>query len=132
MREIKFRAWKATDDYGNGKMLTHEHENQAGDLLNEAFSAGMPIMQYTGLQDKNGVEIYEGDVVTGASNTFRVDPAVVKYGLGYFGAATSDDVPDDQLIPLNPKSPFGANFLEVIGNIYEEPGTSRGRTTNGL
>ena len=58
MRQIKFRAWQ---DYGEGhRLLLYDR----GDLA-EFFDAtkGDLIMQFTGLLDKNGKEIYEGDIV---------------------------------------------------------------------
>jgi len=115
MREIKFRAW---DDDG-GRMLTHEHENLAGDLLEAAMSGGMPIMQYTGLKDSKGREIYEGDLLryphrdafTPELGTQSHDVATVRFESGCFMAG------GDYLDILANVCGRG----EVIGNIYENP-----------
>jgi uncharacterized phage protein (TIGR01671 family) len=59
MREIKFRAWH------DGRMILVPrlfHQNENG-LHHDALPAGV-LMQYTGLKDKNGKEIYEGDYLT--------------------------------------------------------------------
>jgi len=104
MREIKFRAWW----YNQKKMDS--------DLSIEriAKTYSMPLdwcklMQYTGLKDKNGVEIYEGDI-------FR---APHDFGPGGFSVRTSS-VPTEHNFDIQWQY-WKVNELEIIGNIYENP-----------
>ena len=66
MREIKFRAWHELNKemvyFKNNKLAKDQFQALClGRLLNGDF--GDVLMQYTGLKDKNGVEIFEGDVL---------------------------------------------------------------------
>jgi hypothetical protein len=100
MREIKFRAWHKDlkemfyNCLVNGSCWWNEDTHYGGEHDT--------LMQYTGLKDCNGKEIYEGDIC-------RSDDieAPIKYLLGafWFGA----------VLLLEPKE------IEIIGNIYENP-----------
>ena len=70
MREIKFRAWlkddkrmievRSIDFHEEGNIITVNYNDIFGFEFNENE---IELMQYTGLKDKNGKEIYEGDIV---------------------------------------------------------------------
>jgi len=63
MREIKFRAWsKNTNSFLDDLSYTHKFDPY-GHVYSPQGSDNYVLMQYTGLKDKNGKEIYEGDVV---------------------------------------------------------------------
>ena len=118
MRSINFRAW----DNENNQMLDVQEINfedcfYGGEMqirttmYNDYFDCReMPLMQYTGLHDKNGKEIYEGDIV----KSFFVDTdeagnEIYKYYIM--------EVKYDEILCSYKIDKF--MNLEVIGNIYE-------------
>lgn len=99
-REIKFRAW---EENGNN-MLSPE---EVGDHTLNRLTEELPyiLMQYTGLKDKNGKEIYEGDII--------------RYE--YTNKWGQDRVSVIKLVHWD-KAGFnitGGRTLNIIGNIYE-------------
>ena len=113
-REIKFRAW----DKDSKKMLIplspvwfEENSWSDEDFAVCADNCNHVLMQFTGLHDKNGKEIYEGDVmrVKALGNPENINPVVW-------------DSENSQCSMINwPMTPYSASFSEVIGNIYENP-----------
>lgn len=105
MREIKFRVWDS-----------HRKIMYQVDPLSFSNGAGI-LMQYTGVKDKNGVEIYEGDIIRGHTGRYQVD-CVVRWSLGNCGFIAEPTITDRTYLCLNPGS---TKSYEVIGNIYENP-----------
>ena len=107
-REIKFRAWDKT----NSKMVSMEYLecHRAGfRLFTEDYAHDFSLMQFTGLTDKNGREIYEGDIVRW--HYMEEGVAVVKYSDHY-----ASWEPFNQL-----RFEVVGDTFEVIGNVYEHP-----------
>lgn len=108
-REIKFRAW-------DGKMMVQNvtpwAENTIIDVdeYSHRINVVETIMQCTGLKDKNGVEIYEGDIVKGQYRNYTVE----HLGAAFRLKSTDGSTPD--LLPVLENS----ERIEVIGNIYED------------
>lgn len=112
MKEIKFRAWKSwrkpTMLYSGQfdiKWSAEDGRYQAIDRTRFDSQWDMPLMQYTGLKDKNGKEIYEGDIVQLAQ--FIIE---VKWVNEFSRFTNKDDY-----------TGFFPKNIEVIGNIYENP-----------
>lgn len=122
MREIKFRAWD-TEFNMMGLVSVLDIEAMRVEAVTEDMSyydfLNFTLMQYTGLKDKNGVEIYEGDVVR--HFVHEVPEPILKqilYFEGSFIAKPSYYEMETYMSLIN-FSPY--RTMEVIGNIYENP-----------
>jgi uncharacterized phage protein (TIGR01671 family) len=120
MREIKFRIW----DKKTGEMRYNVSVNSKG-MARVCRSTGfalqydpeyeeLPVMQFVGLRDKNGKEIYEGDIVKFFDGSFKekiIREVYFDTELLEFGVKNSNALFHCQ---------FSDEF-EVIGNIFENP-----------
>lgn len=141
MREIKFRAY---DNEINKMFYVDIYEYMSWNemaqdeaITYEARENG--LMQYTGLKDKNGKEIYEGDVLKSIENeeAWRVDEIVPLHrhdhvtNIGYFSgkkyhlrenpAGQYNNLDDWMSLP---------EMYEIVGNIYQNPELLPPNTSN--
>lgn len=128
MREIKFRAWDkekgmtyqdnlrwiALSGDGNWTMNTGH-----GSKIQLITGCGFPenhLMQFTGLKDKNGKEIWEGDVVSASIYADEIPQVLeVRWEAGCFVIDYKDSEADFCAVGWFPGT------LEAIGDIYSNP-----------
>ena len=120
-REIKFRAWST-----NLKKMSKPFTLKS-DVMHFANKKGLGtikglqdeiIMQYTGLKDRRGQEIYEGDILK-----FKSLPApysIIEFNLGSFGYFCMKGKDYEYFIGIERTYDKPKNW-EIIGNIHENP-----------
>lgn len=132
MREIKFRTW----DKVNKKIFQVEriifdvdnniciisvflNDNDSPTIMfdQEMRVTDFILMQYTGLKDKNGKEIYEGDIVINKNSESLAyeNTSTVDWHNNISGfTVIFEEIGEDKILGLY-------EHLEIIGNIYENP-----------
>jgi uncharacterized phage protein (TIGR01671 family) len=140
MREIKFRAWIKKESRmaevqnlsQNGKSIVVDDSDMDGAYNRHFGKEKYELMQYTGLKDKNGKEIYEGDIIAGYKGDFVHNViGVVKYcGLSFVFEGTTEENRYEisggkgnnyWRYTVTNSSVKELPEIEIIGNIYEHP-----------
>ena len=114
MREIKFRGWHAEKQamfsLGEDQWDAPDYECLSlNDMIQKMSERGWVLMQFTGLKDRNGKEIYEGDILRSPTGYYYVKAITVDGFHGYrfmYGPSVLTQADGDG---------------EVFGNIYENP-----------
>jgi uncharacterized phage protein (TIGR01671 family) len=118
MRPIKFRAWDTSDriwlDASNNRLTLDGSSLLDANGWPWAIPGRVIIEQFTGLHDKNGREIYEGDVLQLDETYPKRLKAVVVFVDGAFKFEWQDN-------KVTRYSPTGLEDFYVIGNVHENP-----------
>lgn len=115
MREIKFRALTTYGNefvYGdlNQKPIHYDCQIIENGVVHHSVKRSS-IGQFTGLKDKNGIDIYEDDVIHLGDSNIKYQ---VTFKNGYFGGK---QIGNESMIGLF----FWLKNIEIIGNIYQNP-----------
>ena len=139
MREIKFRAWnKNTNSIVYGTPIFYKDGSFTLYEIKESKSVGYGVIncgrcknicQYTGLHDKNGNEIYEGDIIQSTKSKYKrfdndgIYEVYFNEFLCHYALIASRNEWETKHGQYDNYSLTGckAKEFEVIGNIYENP-----------
>ena len=141
-RIIKFRSWDTKPLEGKSKMIygiDKIKEFYDGiELIDELLNGVAPevkIMQFTGLKDKNGKEIYEGDIINWFADGIEKTAIVIWRSCGWCAERFDKDLnvferyyQFSNFIPVEINREGKEDMFdgEVIGNIYENPELLKG------
>lgn len=123
MREIKFRAWLPEGEWNDEGteqeyVMVHDLAFEEYAPINDLLAGVDHLMQSTGLHDKNGVEIFEGDICTFyRGQSHEVGPYTVKWNPDHCGFHLY--LPHEEITTYD-CGPHRTG-IEVIGNIHENP-----------
>lgn len=124
-REIKTKVWdktnkKWTRDYiisPNGSVLC-----ESGNLMYEmVHEVEIELMQFTGLKDKNGMDIYEEDIIQDKEKTYQVFGGPGGFSINTFQDEIRDAYTAENALADRQTTDYVQQNCVVIGNIYENP-----------
>ena len=129
MREIKFRAW-LQHEKEMSEVLVLDNQEEKVFVVRKDGAAGwrmfadIELTQYTGLKDKNGAEIYDGDYIRYSMRTINgsIYTHVCRVFQHESGTWRIEGYHEDNHSYKTKGTVYAAHLIcEVIGNIYENP-----------
>ena len=123
MKTIKFRAWDVLNSKWFDDIFAVGHSDEGNYVIDldrwVYFEPTVIIEQFTGLLDKNGKDIYEGDVVMlkEAKRRYEVIFRDYSFKLKHF----EDDVTQDLIWGALSRVKDFMWTIEIVGNIHENP-----------
>lgn len=126
MRELKFRAWAKGYEKWCHRIEYIDDGLWLGyvdDGIGELSTTDIIVEQYTGEKDKNGKEIYEGDIVKTESPNegMNFEAGAIDYHQAMFLVCNAPKFSDPELTHSETLGYYCDTELEVIGNIHENP-----------
>ena len=137
---VRYRAWISEADTMTNDLKGIDFENETVVLKKYYWEDGFPVeeevfeveignailMQSTGLKDKNGKEIFEGDVVQfedcyEVSDSLYINPGIIEWCQGGFHVTNRDSVLMEDLLDGDSLD------VTIISNIYETPELLEGK-----
>lgn len=123
-REIKFRAWD-TEKKEMAEVTRMGFNDDEISLMDKECRVWTTVkdyvaipMQYTGLRDKNGKEIYDGDIILAGYYKWKSKVVWDEKCARFIGLTNDKDV---NIVYVDMVDKDDKSAVEVIGNIYENP-----------